>query len=166
MAIPGKLKELVPFASRVSKETKATVSLDALYEDFENDIFNYSADDLKLLSTVYTQDYDLRNYNTEYNRRGFMKIAEDESSEMHLCAAEILKKELNNFKGWSCEAGRENLVILEDSKVYRCYGKVGGPIGSIIDKEFKLPNSPVICSREKCFSGFDIQCTKIVQSAN
>ena len=73
---------------------------------------------------------------------------------------DILKNNLNNFKGWQCRAGIESLMINWDGEVHRATCRVGGSLGNIYEGSFQRPDIPVICSREWCTCAADVNITK------
>lgn len=76
-------------------------------------------------------------------------------------ANDVIKKHLNQFKGWSCNAGIESLMINWDGEVHRATCRVGGSLGNIYNGTFVLPNDPIICTRDFCTCAADIPLTKI-----
>lgn len=78
-----------------------------------------------------------------------------------LHANDVIKHKLNQFKGWSCNAGLESLMINWDGEVYRATCRVGGSLGNIYNNTFKQPVEPIICTREFCTCVADISLTKV-----
>ena len=76
-------------------------------------------------------------------------------------ANDIIKKHENQFKGWTCNAGLESLMINWDGEVHRATCRVGGSLGNIYQGTFVAPNDPVICTRDWCTCAADIPLTKI-----
>lgn len=85
----------------------------------------------------------------------------DDEKQMH--ANDIIKNHLNQFKGWSCSAGLESLMINWDGEVHRATCRVGGSLGNIYQGSFNLPIEPIICTRDWCTCAADIPLTKIKQ---
>jgi MoaA/NifB/PqqE/SkfB family radical SAM enzyme len=75
-------------------------------------------------------------------------------------ANDIIKLHLNKFKGWSCNAGIESLMINWDGDVHRATCRVGGSLGNIYEGTFNIPTEPVICDRNYCTCAADIPLTK------
>jgi MoaA/NifB/PqqE/SkfB family radical SAM enzyme len=82
----------------------------------------------------------------------------DDAKIMH--ANDVIKLHLNKYKGWSCNAGIESLMINWDGEIYRATCRVGGSLGNIYNDTFDLPTDPIICSREWCTCAADIPLTK------
>ena len=76
-------------------------------------------------------------------------------------ANDIIKKNLNQFKGWTCNAGLESLMINWDGEVHRATCRVGGSLGNIYNGTFQSPVEPIICTRDFCTCAADIPLTKI-----
>lgn len=76
-------------------------------------------------------------------------------------ANDVIKKHLNQFKDWSCNAGIESLMINWDGEVHRATCRVGGSLGNIYNGTFIVPNEPIICTRDFCTCAADIPITKI-----
>jgi MoaA/NifB/PqqE/SkfB family radical SAM enzyme len=75
-------------------------------------------------------------------------------------ANEIIKHHLNMYKGWSCKAGIESLMINWDGEVYRATCRVGGSIGNIFSGFICVPDKPILCTRDWCTCAADIPLTK------
>jgi MoaA/NifB/PqqE/SkfB family radical SAM enzyme len=75
-------------------------------------------------------------------------------------ANDIIKLHLNKFKGWSCSAGIESLMINWDGEVHRATCRVGGSVGNIYHGTFIVPKDLVICDRNFCTCASDIPLTK------
>ncbi|CAB4126061.1 COG0535 Predicted Fe-S oxidoreductases [uncultured Caudovirales phage] len=76
-------------------------------------------------------------------------------------ANDVIKLHLNKFKGWSCNAGIESLMINWDGDVHRATCRVGGSLGNIYEGNFTVPTEPIICDRNFCTCASDIPLTKI-----
>lgn len=76
-------------------------------------------------------------------------------------ANDIIKLHMNQFKDWSCNAGIESLMINWDGEVYRATCRVGGSLGNIYNGSFKIPEDPIICTRNWCTCEADIPLTKL-----
>lgn len=75
-------------------------------------------------------------------------------------ANDIIKLHLNQYKGWSCNAGLESLMINWDGDVHRATCRVGGSLGNIYNGTFIIPTEPVTCDRNYCTCAADIPLTK------
>jgi MoaA/NifB/PqqE/SkfB family radical SAM enzyme len=75
-------------------------------------------------------------------------------------ANDMIKNHQNKFKGWSCNAGLESLMINWDGEVHRATCRVGGSLGNIYKGNFTVPTDSVICDRNYCTCAADIPLTK------
>jgi len=82
----------------------------------------------------------------------------DDSKIIH--ANDVIKLHLNKYKGWTCNAGIESLMINWDGDVHRATCRVGGSLGNIYEGNFVAPSEPVTCDRNFCTCAADIPLTK------
>jgi sulfatase maturation enzyme AslB (radical SAM superfamily) len=75
----------------------------------------------------------------------------------------LIAEKKNNWDGWSCAAGQEQIIVDMDGTVWRGWCRQGGCIGNIKDPGFMLPRDWVICGKSFCHCNFDIMCTKVEQ---
>ena len=106
----------------------------------------------------------------KYNERDLQWILSKDSTAKENCvvddkdlyhANDIIKKKMNNFKGWKCSAGIESLMINWDGEVHRATCRVGGSLGNIYNGSFEEPEQEIICTRQWCTCAADIPLTKI-----
>lgn len=82
------------------------------------------------------------------------------NDEQIIHANDVIKQHMNQFKGWSCNAGLESLMINWDGEVHRATCRVGGSLGNIYQGTFAAPKDPIICTRNWCTCAADIPLTK------
>ena len=87
------------------------------------------------------------------------KVYEDGTTQAS-SAHRFISEKTNDWSGWSCYAGIEQLIVDMDGTIHRGWCKVGGVIGNIEDTKLELPMDPVICNKTMCHCNFDIMCTK------
>ena len=88
----------------------------------------------------------------------------DDNTKMH--ANDVIKLHLNKYKGWTCNAGIESLMINWDGDVHRATCRVGGSLGNIYQGDFVVPSEPVTCDRNFCTCAADIPLTKYTSVDN
>ena len=76
-------------------------------------------------------------------------------------ANDVIKLKINQYNGWTCNAGIESLMINWDGDVHRATCRVGGSLGNIYNGNFIVPVEPVVCDRNFCTCAADIPLTKI-----
>jgi hypothetical protein len=86
----------------------------------------------------------------------------DYTEEYH--ANDIIKKHLNQYKGWNCLVGIESLMINHDGDVHRATCRVGGSLGNIYNNTLIIPTEPIVCDRNYCTCAADIPITKFNDS--
>jgi MoaA/NifB/PqqE/SkfB family radical SAM enzyme len=85
---------------------------------------------------------------------------DDKFAQLHYHANDMIKNHQNKFKGWTCNAGIESLMINWDGDVHRATCRVGGSLGNIYEDTFVAPSEPVRCDRNFCTCAADIPLTK------
>lgn len=88
----------------------------------------------------------------------------------HASIEDIISARKNSFRGWTCNAGVQNLYIDFDGRVW--IANCAGSKQKMLDSEtawgylgeagthFNLPNAPVICPYAQCGCGSDVVITK------
>lgn len=87
-------------------------------------------------------------------------ITDEAGTETLYHANDIIKLHMNQWKGWTCNAGLESLMINWDGEVHRATCRVGGSLGNIYENTFLPPVEPVVCDRNFCTCAADIPLTK------
>jgi MoaA/NifB/PqqE/SkfB family radical SAM enzyme len=90
----------------------------------------------------------------------------NEFQERIIHANDVIKLHMNKFKGWSCSAGLESLMINWDGDVHRATCRVGGSLGNIYSNTLVVPVDPVTCDRNFCTCAADIPLTKYENNGN
>jgi hypothetical protein len=88
-------------------------------------------------------------------------LTDEQGTETLIHANDIIKLHLNKWKGWTCNAGLESLMINWDGDVHRATCRVGGSLGNIYEGTFLQPVDPVVCDRNFCTCAADIPITKV-----
>jgi MoaA/NifB/PqqE/SkfB family radical SAM enzyme len=86
---------------------------------------------------------------------------DDKYAQLQYHANDMIKNHQNKFKGWTCNAGIESLMINWDGDVHRATCRVGGSLGNIYEGSFVAPSEPVTCDRNFCTCAADIPLTKV-----
>jgi len=81
-------------------------------------------------------------------------------------ANDIIKLNRNQYKGWSCNAGIESLMINWDGDVHRATCRVGGSLGNIYHGTFTIPKDSIVCTRDFCTCAADIPLTKYANNSH
>lgn len=100
-------------------------------------------------------------------------VANTPLGHVNVSIEDIVSSKLNQFKGWQCQAGVQNLYIDFDGRVWiancasvqansRVYIKGTRPWGYLghIEEQYGFPNTGVTCPINSCGCGSDIVITK------
>lgn len=151
-----------PQVSEIGRETKVSPNMDNvsdLKELVEREERWYSEEDRKALEKFYK--------NTHSNRKWLIGFLESDNGE--IAQKEYYYNDLNyrgetNFKGWTCYAGVKLLKVAPNGDIFIANCFQGGALGNIysIDKEFKTPQKPVICQKNRCTDPLDLRQPKYI----
>ena len=145
-----------------------SVSLQALFENMDGKMFAYTPEEKLILDAQnlpWGQDIKYRARPEKKHKvyRGeMMKVYADGSKQM-TTSPELIARGENNWVGWDCHIGMENLVVDLRGNVLRGWCGVGGVVGNIADENFNMPATPIVCSSRNCYCGLDIMATKTIR---
>ncbi len=71
-------------------------------------------------------------------------------------AQNLIDHKLNEYKGWECDIGKD-LMIIEIDEIFRGVCREGGPIFKILDEDISWQTESIICQKQECNCGIDIQ---------
>lgn len=135
-----------------------SVALQPLSVDFKDELYKYTLTQLDIID----KQFELYGSKVKWDRewpifRGSMRVIGEK--ELVSSAHRFISEGVNNWKGWRCHTGVEQIVIDANGQVWRGWCLEGGVIGNI-NKYMELPSEPIICNRDYCHCNFDIMCTK------
>jgi organic radical activating enzyme len=161
MMKPDMFLELFEFATKVNKVKNISIALQPLLKDFSEEIYPYSTQQKHILDNQHelvgkhiVYDRDFKSY------RGAMAMVTPEGKRVTMAPQKFIGMQRNNWQGWNCWAGLEQIVIDMDGSIYRGWCRVGGRIGHILKEDLQLPSNPVLCNKTNCHCNFDIMSTK------
>jgi hypothetical protein len=73
----------------------------------------------------------------------------------------LVNAKKNNFFGWECYAGRDYLTIGPDGTVSGSMCGLNNDYGNLYNSTLKIPSNPIICTRQYCTCGTDIEIYKV-----
>lgn len=167
MMLPSKYDELYALACKIASEIEGvSVSMQALFENMSGSIFTYTEEQKKILdSQLLPWGENIQYRRSPYQRkkvyRGEMKKVYADGTVEVVQPPELIAQGQNNWQGWKCNIGLENIVIDFAGNVQRGWCGVGGFIGNVSDPVFKFPTEPIVCNVSNCYCGLDIMATKI-----
>ena len=78
----------------------------------------------------------------------------DDGDQVNIFASVLNSNNLDNFKGWQCDAGYSRIYIHSDGTVWggECENDY---LGSLQDHSFQLLPLPTLCKKETCITSPD-----------
>ena len=142
-----------------------SLALQPLIVDFGEVLFNYTEE-----QTIYI-DRQWHNLASKIEHtkewpvyRGSMRMHDDVNELSQAHGAHIfINDKTNNWKGWMCWSGLEQIVVDFDGSVLIGWCRVGGPIGNMKQPQnIKWPDKPIMCTKSMCHCNFDIMSKKVL----
>ena len=160
MMHPERFDECVAVAQRLKQYENVTIALQPLLHDLHDELYDYTADQLTVLAQqrYLFQTRKTRRFPTY---RGNMRGSKEGVAIGWFPPNHFLDHETNNWFGWECWTGVEQVVVNHDGTIWRGWCQVGGLIGHISDPDLALPSAPVVCDKSRCHCNLDIMTTKI-----
>lgn len=150
-------------AERVAAETRdITFDLQTLLVDFSAVSFDYTEEQMERIKETANrlrQDVFQKRTKPFRSYRGMMEMIGDDEPQQSQAGRFITQRE-NDWEGWWCAAGLENLVIDYDGTIWRGWCKQGGRLGNVRDPEIQFPTDGIVCGSNFCHCNFDIMSTK------
>jgi sulfatase maturation enzyme AslB (radical SAM superfamily) len=149
-------------ANKIVAIGNVSMALQPLIHDFGDVVFDYPPYQQRILDKQHEQVTNRIKYVKVFKHyRGAMRKIYDDPTIIDIAPAHVLISEKsNNWAGWSCGAGVEQLIVDMDGSVYRGWCKVGGRVGNINDHNLRLPTEDIVCNKTMCHCNFDIMSTK------
>lgn len=149
-------------AERIATEThNITIDLQTLLVDLGSVPYEYQdgqIDRVLALGRELKKTVRERRDRDPWTYRGSMKMIGD--GEIIQSPGTFVSERTNNWNGWWCAAGLEQIVIDYNGDIFRGWCKQGGLIGNVRDEEIHFPTTGVVCQTNFCHCNFDIMCTK------
>lgn len=161
MMSPAKFEHCFETADIIKDLGNISMALQPLIHDFGDKLFDYTDEQKK----VFDRQHDLITRQIKFNRtfdyyRGAMrKINPDGTTEVS-SAHRFISESTNDWSGWHCYVGVEQIIVDLGGRIYRGWCRVGGNIGSIYDTDLEIPQRPILCNKTMCHCNFDIMATK------
>lgn len=149
-------------AHKVKDIGNISIALQPLIHDLATELYDYTLEQHEVINN----QYDLLTKHIKWTKgfdyyRGAMKAVKSNGSFSPRTAHSFIGQNTNNWIGWECWAGVEQLIIDIDGSIWRGWCRVGGKIGYINDENLVLPTSPITCTKNLCHCNFDIMSTKV-----
>jgi hypothetical protein len=155
----------VKLAEEIISIHNISLALQPLIIDFGETLYSYTDEQIDYidkqwhnLSSKIIHDNNWKLY------RGSMDMCDDVNGlKQNSSAHRFINDKTNNWKGWDCWAGIEQIVVDFDGSVLRGWCRVGGNIGNMKEPDnIKWPANPIRCNKSMCHCNFDIMCKKVL----
>jgi len=163
MMSPEKFNFCVDVANKIRKLGNITMALQPLLHDLGDTLFDYN----EVQKVIFYRQYELISKNIKYDElfkindtcRGIMKMIKEDGSKLVSSSHRFISHKANDWSGWKCYAGVEQIAVDFSGDILRGWCAVGGKIGNIFE-DFEIPKEPIICNKTMCHCNFDITSTK------
>lgn len=161
MMSPEKFDHCYAVANKVKNLGNISMALQPLIVDFGDKLYDYNDFQQK----IFDKQHELISTHIKFTRefeyyRGAMRVVYPDSTSKVSSAHRFIGMKINDWSGWKCHAGLEQLIVDMDGNIFRGWCKEGGPVGNIKDDVLDLPTEPIICGSNMCHCNFDIMSTK------
>jgi len=161
MMSPEKFDHCYSVANKVKNIGNVSMALQPLIHDFGDTLYDYNDFQKK----IFDKQHDLITKHIKFTKsfdyyRGAMKKVDADSNGQVSSAHRFISDKTNDWSGWKCYAGVEQLIVDMDGRIFRGWCKVGEEIGHISDENLNLPTEPIVCYKTMCHCNFDIMSTK------
>lgn len=161
MMSPEKFDYCYAIANKVKNLGNISMALQPLIHNFGDTLYDYTA----YQKNIFDKQHELISRHIKFTKsfdyyRGAMKMVYSNNESKISSAHRFISLNENNWLGWKCYAGVEQIVVDMDGNIFRGWCNVGGNIGNITDKNFTISTDPVICNKSMCHCNFDIMSTK------
>lgn len=161
MMSPEKFDYCLDVADRAVQLENISFALQPLIHDFGSELYDYTPEQKKIIDRQWPLYGDRIKHTKSFDiYRGAMDEVYMSGRKMAFGAHVFINEKTNDWSGWKCWAGVEQMIIDMDGFIYRGWCKVGGIIGRIDDPYVQIPKQPIICSKTMCHCNFDIMSTK------
>jgi len=165
MMSPEKFDHCYAIANKIKNLGNISMALQPLIHDFGDTLYDYNDFQKK----IFDKQHELITKHIRFTKpfdyyRGAMRTVDSEGNTQVTSAHRFINDKTNDWSGWKCYAGVEQLIVDMDGTIHRGWCKVGDTIGNISDIELKLPTQPVICTKTMCHCNFDIMSTKEINA--
>ena len=160
MMSPEKFDYCYSVANKVKNLGNVSMALQPLIHNFGSVVFDYNDFQKK----IFDKQHELITRHIKFTKsfdyyRGAMRlIYEDGTSEVS-SAHRFISSNTNDWSGWKCYAGVEQIIVDLGGNIFRGWCREGGSIGNV-NEDFDLPDMPVVCTKTMCHCNFDIMSNK------
>ena len=133
----------------------ASISLKPLRQEFGSKLYDYTEDQLRVLSKGLPS----KQAPIGEKPRSLMRATTPSGHSEILPPNEFILRGMNRWRGYQCNVGLESLRVRGNGQVMRGVCGVGGVIG-YLGEDIDLPSDPIRCTRDYCSCLADILIRK------
>ncbi len=161
MMSPEKFEQCFEIADKVKDIGDLSIALQPLIVDFGDTLYEYT----EYQKSLIDRQHELITKHIKFTKpleyyRGAMRKVYADGTSVPSSAHRFINEKTNDWSGWKCYAGVEQLIVDMDGSYHRGWCREGGQLGRIDDTELFFPLDPVHCTKKMCHCNFDIMCTK------
>ena len=161
MMSPAKFDFCYSVANKVKNLGNISMALQPLIHDFGDTLFDYD----EFQKKIFDKQHDLITKHIKFTKsfdyyRGAMRMLYPDGTTEVSSAHRFISQKTNDWSGWKCYAGVEQIIIDLAGDIYRGWCRVGDKVGNIHDSDIEIPMEPVLCNKTMCHCNFDIMSTK------
>ena len=161
MMSPEKFDLCVDVANRAVELGNISFAMQPLIHDFGSVLYDYTPEQKEIIDKQWHLFGKFIKFDKhfEYYRGAMVKVYPN-GRRISAAPHVLINEKENNWFGWKCYAGVEQLIVDMDGFIYRGWCKVGGFLDRIDNPNLVLEKDPVICDKTMCHCNFDIMSTK------
>ena len=149
MMSPTEFDYCFDMANKIKDLGNISMALQPLIHDFGEVLFDYTPDQKKIID----DQHNLISRHIKFDRtfdyyRGAMKMVHADGTSVVSSAHRFINDKENDWSGWKCYAGVEQLIVDQRGMISRGWCLEGGTVGSIFDENLRLPTEPIICTKK------------------
>lgn len=161
MMSPEKFDQCFELADKIKDFGNMSMALQPLIHDFGDTLYDYN----EFQKKIFDKQHELITKHIKFDKqfdyyRGAMKKVHADGAEQVSSAHRFISDKTNDWSGWLCNAGKEQMIVDLGGNIYRGWCKEGGRIGHVLDEDLRIPSDGIICPKTMCHCNFDIMSTK------
>ena len=142
-----------------------SLALQPLIIDFGETLYEYTDEQISYIDRQWHNLGSKIEHDKKWKiYRGSMDMHDDVNKLRHNSSAHrFINDKTNNWRGWLCWSGLEQIVVDFDGSVMIGWCRVGGPLGNMKMPEYiRWPDKPIMCTKSMCHCNFDIMSKKLL----
>ena len=162
MMSPEKFDHCLSVAHTIKDLGNISLALQPLIHDFGEVLFDYTDEQHDVFKNQHRLITQYIKFDQKFDYyRGAMRLVFPAGRTFESSAHRFISQKTNDWSGWDCYAGVEQLVVDQRGSIFRGWCKEGGLVGNISDPYLDLPKAPIRCAKTMCHCNFDIMSTKV-----